>query len=52
MTKMRTIPENYDNIRAGIVELLAKARAMGNLQTRIEGGSAYKNSRVVLANPE
>ena len=27
MTKMTTIPENYDNIRAGIVELLKAARS-------------------------
>ena len=26
MTKMATIPENYNNIRAGIVELLKTAR--------------------------
>ena len=27
MTKMATIPENYNNIRAGIVELLKTARS-------------------------
>ena len=27
MTKMTTIPENYNNIRAGIVELLKAARS-------------------------
>ncbi len=27
MTKMATIPENYNNIRAGIVELLKAARS-------------------------
>ena len=27
MTKMATIPENYKNIRAGIVELLKTARS-------------------------
>ena len=27
MTKMTTIPENYNNIRAGIVELLKSARS-------------------------
>jgi hypothetical protein len=27
MTKMTTIPENYNNIRAGIVELLKTARS-------------------------
>ena len=27
MTKMTTIPENYDNIRTGIVELLKAARS-------------------------
>jgi hypothetical protein len=27
MTKMTTIPENYDNIRSGIVELLKAARS-------------------------
>ena len=27
MTKMTTIPDNYDNIRAGIVELLKTARS-------------------------
>ncbi len=28
MMKMTTIPDNYDNIRAGIVELLKAARSV------------------------
>ena len=31
MTKMTAIPENYGNIRAGIVDLLKAARSARNL---------------------
>jgi hypothetical protein len=36
MTKMTTIPDNYDNIRAGIVELLKTARSAAAERSRRE----------------